>query len=379
MADYFLFLLRTMEVIALLYALLILLYSVGWYLQKTSLTKNHDHTTFVSVLIAARNEELHIESLLNDLLHQDYPRDKFEIIIADDHSNDATAKIISTIIQENDLVNIKLLSVSGSGKKAALSEAILEAKGQFILVTDADCRLHPDWISTMTGIYNQQELKLLLGPVMIEPGTGIFGKLQSLEFMSLMGSTAGSCRIGLPSMANGANLGFDREIALSLDKEAFKHRYASGDDIFLLHAMLKSYGTDAVGFALHENAIVKTAALPTLKSFMQQRMRWVSKSRGYTRAAIIVPAVVVFFFNLALLLLLGMSFLFPFLFPVYLLLTLFKFMIDYPLLSGVSSFTKTRQLLIWALPLEVIYPFYVVIVAVAGNFSGINWKGRKIT
>lgn len=379
MDDYFLVLLRTMELVALLYAILIFFYTIGWYLLKNSSLDIHRPTTTVSVLVAARNEMSHIENLLHDLIHQDYPNELLEIILADDHSEDGSTEMIHDFIQKNASFNIRLIPVVGTGKKAALSEAVAQASGQFVLVTDADCRLHPAWVSTMTGIYMQQEAKLILGPVMLEPGKGLFGKLQTLEFMSLIGSTAGACRMGFPAMANGANLGYDRVAVAQLGANSLNHQFASGDDVFLLHAMLKTYGKKSVVFALHEHALVKTDAQPDMKSFFQQRMRWVSKSRGYSQPAIILPALVVFIFNLALLSLLGLSFLFPFLLVVYLLLTLFKFMVDYPLLSGVSSFMNNRRLLIWALPLEIIYPFYVVVVALAGNTAGIRWKGRKIT
>ena len=379
MDDYLLVLLRTMEAIALLYAILIFFYTIGWYLLKNSSPVTNVPLTTVSVLVALRNETPHIENLLHDLIKQDYPPDLFEIILADDHSEDGSADLIRVFIEKNPLFNIRLVSVTGTGKKAALSEANMLASGQFVLVTDADCSLHPAWISTMTGIFRQQEVKLILGPVVLEPGTGFFGKLQTLEFMSLIGSTAGACRMGIPAMANGANLGYDRAAVGQLGDNILNHHFASGDDVFLLHAILKTYGKRSVAFALHEAALVRTEAQPTVKSFLQQRMRWVSKSRGYSQAAIILPALIVFVFNLALLSLLCLAFFFPFLLAVYLLLTMFKFMIDYPLLSGVSSFMKNRRLLVWALPLEFIYPVYVVFVAVAGNIAGISWKGRKIT
>jgi len=49
---------------------------------------------FVSVVVAARNEENTIPQLLTSLINQDYPEDKFEIIIADDGSDDTTARIV---------------------------------------------------------------------------------------------------------------------------------------------------------------------------------------------------------------------------------------------------------------------------------------------
>jgi len=368
---------RTVEVITLLYALLIFIYTIGWYLLKQTVIAPYRTSFSVSVLVAVRNEELHIEHLLNDLACQDYPPGLCEIIIANDHSEDATVERITAWMKVHNHLNVKLIHCVKTGKKSALSEALFQADGTFVLVTDADCRLPATWITAMVGYLDQAEVKLVLGPVVLQSGTGIFGKLQSLEFMSLIGSTAGSCGVGFPAMANGANLGYERAAALALGNDAHNTRYASGDDVFLLHAMTKMFGMKAVVFALHEDALVKTNALLGMKAFLQQRLRWVSKSRAYRNAAIILPALLVFLFNLTLLLIMVSAVFYPFLIPVYVLLTVFKFIIDYPLLSGVGSFMKSRHLLVWMLPLEIIYPFYIVFTAVAGNIIPISWKGRK--
>ena len=50
---------------------------------------------FVSVIIAARNEEENLPQLIDDLIKQEYPLGKFEIIIVNDRSNDSTQKILN--------------------------------------------------------------------------------------------------------------------------------------------------------------------------------------------------------------------------------------------------------------------------------------------
>ena len=50
---------------------------------------------FVSVVIAARNEENNLPPLINDLIKQEYPLGKFEIIIINDRSSDSTQKILN--------------------------------------------------------------------------------------------------------------------------------------------------------------------------------------------------------------------------------------------------------------------------------------------
>jgi cellulose synthase/poly-beta-1,6-N-acetylglucosamine synthase-like glycosyltransferase len=75
-----------------LYAVFMLYFLSGLIrLRKTPLQKNFKEPT-VSVVIAARNEEENIGNLLEDLIHQTYPREKLQIIIADDRSTDKTIK-----------------------------------------------------------------------------------------------------------------------------------------------------------------------------------------------------------------------------------------------------------------------------------------------
>ena len=81
----------------------------------------------VSVVIAARNEEQNLPRLLTALVNQSYPENKYEVIIANDDSEDNTAIIAQEFAQKWD--NIKLLHVKNrlevpSPKKNALSQAI---------------------------------------------------------------------------------------------------------------------------------------------------------------------------------------------------------------------------------------------------------------
>lgn len=64
----------------------------------------------------------------------------------------------------------------------------------------------------------------------------------------------------------------------------------------------------------------------------------------------------------------------PAFFLVYALFILMKYMVDYPILRKITGFMEQRQLRKWALPLEFVYPFYVVFTAFSGIFSKVRWK-----
>ncbi|MCK4818701.1 glycosyltransferase, partial [bacterium] len=113
---------------------------------------------FVSVVVAARNEESTIHQLLTSLINQDYPEDKYEIIIADDESDDNTSRIVQDFQKKND--NLILISVTISDdvvsrKKNALAQAVQKCRGEIILTTDADCVVTYQWISNMMRYFGR--------------------------------------------------------------------------------------------------------------------------------------------------------------------------------------------------------------------------------
>lgn len=370
--------LRFAEFTALAYLLLISSYTIGWYrLKKRPPAELRGHIP-VSILVAARNEESNIYQLIQCISKQYYQLDKIQLLIADDHSEDTTTVKIKQALADFPDLNLFHFSVKGKGKKNALSEALKLAEGDLVLVTDADCRPGPFWVSQMAASYRDGNSKLLLGPVLSDPAGNLFEKIQALEFISLMGSTAGAAGIGLPVMANGANMGFDKKAIINAGGFSTNGKFSSGDDVFLLFNIIKNYGRSAVQFVFSEEAIVSTKPLGSLKEFLSQRLRWVSKSAGYTRPEIILPAFIVFLFNFLLLTMLFSIFIYPYMAFIFLLFVILKYLVDYPLLHAATGFMKRRQLLLFALPLEFIYPFYVVIIGIAGNFVKLKWKGRSV-
>ncbi len=362
-------------VITAFYLVFIAAFTLGLYnLKERFYNLNKINNVKVSVLIAARNEEKNIEDLLQSLYNQTFPKELFEVIIVDDHSEDDTKIVIENFVKENKDINIKLLEANNTGKKYAISQALHKAENELIIVTDADCTLNYTWIENIVAFYQNKRCKMILAPVLLSPAETFFEKIQVLEHLSLMGSTAGSAAIGFLVMCNGANMAYEREAALEVEKERKDFNIASGDDMFLLEQFVKKYGHNNIKFLLSKSAIVKTKTCKTVSEFFRQRRRWVSKTKSYTSWKIIATALVVFLFNFSIISLLLSAFFIPALWSLYFLLTLLKFFIDFPLLKNITSFMDQRNLLKWTLPLEFIYPFYVVFTAVSGLLIKVNWK-----
>ena len=369
-------LLNIIMIFAALYLICIGAFTYGL----TILSRNYNRDAIlrqakkVSVLIAARNEGKNIEKLLQSLYNQTFDKENFEVIIVDDHSDDDTFGISESFKVSHPEMSLKLLKATGSGKKQAISQALHAADNEVVIVTDADCELPAKWIEKMLAFYIAKDLKMLLGPVLLSPADTLFEKLQVLEHMSLIASTAGSTAIGMPVMCNGANMMYDRKSALNVEKDRTDMKLASGDDMFLMEQFIARYGSKAIGFFLNREVIVKTATMPNLKAFFRQRTRWTSKTKAYTNWKIIATALTVFLFNLSIVFFFVAGFFMPVFWAFYVLYVIMKTLIDYPIIRRISAFMKQKKLKFWTLPLEFIYPFYVVFTAFAGMFTKVRWK-----
>jgi glycosyltransferase involved in cell wall biosynthesis len=160
----------------------------------------------VSVVIAARNEEQTLPHLIRDLQKQDYPSHLFEVLIIDDFSTDGTALLRQALPS-----NFRMLTPEGnaqqSTKKKAIAAGVAAAGGELILVTDADCRVGKQWISTIASFYVETGASFIAAPVKYTVQPSLLQVLQALDFITLQGITAASVNADFGAMCNGANLG----------------------------------------------------------------------------------------------------------------------------------------------------------------------------
>ncbi len=358
------------------YFLLIAFHTYGWFTMKEFKTTDKPSVS-ASIIIPARNEMENIANCLSDILNQSYSSNFFEIIVVDDHSDDQTSKTAKNIL--NNYQNGKVISLPDTekGKKAAIKTGVDNASGKLIITTDADCRFNKDWLKSIVSFYEAEKPKIISGPVAFHNEKNAFEKMQSLEFMSLIASGAGAISIGAPILCNGANLAYEKKAFEAVNGFKSDSQYFSGDDIFLLLKIRKRFGKDAIRFIKDKNSIVYSLSQKTLKSFIQQRIRWVSKSKGYTNLAIILASLLVYLFNYGIFAGLILSIWFEGLFLFSVILFIIKLLIDLPIMTGISLFMKKAGMLWYYIPVQILYLPYVSIIGFIGNFITFKWKGRK--
>lgn len=365
-----------------IYFLLIGNYSFGWFrLMKFELKKPQPPSVKTSVIIPARNEQDQIINLLEDLFSQSLSKSFFEVIIADDNSTDETVARVIQFREEHPGMKLELLKmedheVSGPYKKFAISTAIRQATGDLIITTDADCRVGSRWLATMVGFYETRKPKMIVGPVVFHHDYTAFEKMQTLEFLSLIAITGGAISARKPVMCNGANLAYEKKAFFEAGGFG-EDSFASGDDVFLLLKFIKIYGTRSVRFLKNFDTIVYTEPNRSLHSFYHQRTRWASKNKGYDLSVLFV-SFSVYMANLLILSGLLLSPFIPGLFAYVWPAMLVKIMIDFPVLISIVNFAKRINILIYALPLLIFYPVYIVFIGALGILGNYQWKGRKI-
>jgi cellulose synthase/poly-beta-1,6-N-acetylglucosamine synthase-like glycosyltransferase len=366
----------------LLYAFIILSYTIGWFGLKAFKPENHKKPSFkASIIVPARNEAENISFLLSDLCNQSVSVDFYEIIVVDDHSTDLTASLVKQFIAEHPQHNIVLLSITNEAqtftyKKNAITAAVKKASGSLIITTDADCRLKPYWLETIMKFYHQKKSKMIVGPVTFHNTVSLFERLQTTEFLSLIAITAGAIGIRRPIMCNGANLAYE--------KSAFEEvggfgtdSFASGDDVFLLLKLAKRFGNDSVEFLKCREAMVFTEAKKTLRGFIHQRIRWASKNKGYG-FNILWVSFTVYMINLIILSGILLSPFYSELIPVIITAIIIKILVDLPILAGFITFAKQSKMFIYSIPLIFLYPAYIILTGAMGILVNYRWKGRKI-
>lgn len=366
--------------VLVLYAILMGAISIGWY-RLPIFSKSKESTLKVSVIVPVRNEEQRLAVLVNDMMAQDYPKKDFELIFVDDHSDDRTRQVIHSFMEVFSWEGIRFISLADfpgrEGKKAAIETGVEKASGALIVTTDADCRFSNTWLSTIAAYYQAHKPKMMLAPVRMNPGNSLFGSLQALEFASLVATSAGSVSAGFPLLANGANLAFEKEAFLQVGGYSSNKQYPSGDDIFMLQSIRKQFGAKAVHYIKSQPAMVSTPAQAGFSEFLNQRLRWVSKNKGYRDSNVLASGALVYAVNALLPVLVITGFFDVLAWQAAFIWYIAKMVIDFPIMAGVTSFSGIGKTILLLPFIEILNAIYTAIIGVAGVFIAYEWKGRR--
>lgn len=374
--DFTVYFIAVSVVFSLVYAIFIFRMFLAWKRLKCFSSEKKEWP-FISVIVCMRNESRGIAGTLKALAEQDYLEGNFEIIVSDDSSEDNSVLIAEKFAIDNPERNIKILKAASHqkpGKKFALANAVNQANGEIIAMTDADCTMNKVWLKTMASHHSVAHAELTAGPVQLT-GISFFQQMQQIEFMSLSGITGSFIQLKKPLMVNAANMMFNRQSFINAGRMHPEESLASGDDTFFM-LKLAEKNADAISFCKKESAIVETPAIESLSQFVQQRIRWASKTKHYPALYIRLTGISLFSFHFLILLFFTVAVMNKtFLIPAFILL-FSKWMADSILLAHYNRFFKIRTgLLPWMITL-LIHPLYLTLIPLLTLKRNYSWKGR---
>ncbi len=132
-----------------------------------------------------------------------------------------------------------------------------------------------------------------------------------------------------------------------------------------------------VKFAMHEDAQVRTDAVDSLGSLINQRARWGGKSISYPSATARFLSFFIAGYYLLLLALIVISFFQPVAIVILLVSTLVKAIVDWPLLKTYALMTGQSNLMVHFYRAILLYPIYIIMTGAAILLGTAEWKGRK--
>jgi len=367
------------------YLSLMLLFVAAWMRIPVSSIEDYEGPfPTISVIVAARNEAANIGACLHSLALQDYPADRLEIIVVDDHSTDGTGAIVQT--RGGDRVRLLRLAEhlapeqeGHAFKKQAIALGVHMARHALVVTTDADCRAGPHWLRSLAMAQVPNDRQFVAGPVNFQDEKNALERFQSLDFLGMMLITGAGLRLGWLPMANGANLAYPKEVFKQVGGYAGVDHLASGDDLFLLHKIRERF-PEGLTFVKQRAAVVYTRAKPNLRAFLRQRLRWATKNGSYRQYGLTAVLGVVFLLCwLILLLPLFAWWIAPSLWELFWGLLALKILADYILLSTAARFFKRTDLL-RSFPLsQLFHLLYIAGIGLAANLvKEYEWKGRRV-
>jgi cellulose synthase/poly-beta-1,6-N-acetylglucosamine synthase-like glycosyltransferase len=115
---------------------------------------------FLSVIVAAFNEEAVIEAKIRSVLEADYPADRLELLVGSDASTDRTNEILMGLKEENPLVQITIFD-RRTGKPGVVNRLAVISRGEVLVITDANVMINSSTLMELAGSFRHPDIGLV--------------------------------------------------------------------------------------------------------------------------------------------------------------------------------------------------------------------------
>ncbi len=350
-------------------------------LANLSIASSPNNHTF-SIVIAARNEEKNLHQCLDSVLSQTIGSARYEVILVNDRSTDATLAIGNAWAAK--VANLTVLSIDEtpyglSPKKHAVMTGLKAAKNGIIVCTDADCIVQSTWLESIDA-YFTPETGLVQGITSYEriPGMNpLFFGLQALDFCSHAVVSAAAIGANVPINSNANNFAFRKKAFQDAGGYGEHGAVISGDDDMLLQRIANKTRWK-VRYMPDTRAAVTTLPSKSPHDVAQQRKRWGSKTVHYGFRQVCMLASI-FAFYCCILDMFGYGFFDALGFRLFAIMMFVKILGELSLMipgTKMTGQTQLRKFLILASVIQLPMVIWAVFSGVFGTFS---WKGQDFS
>jgi cellulose synthase/poly-beta-1,6-N-acetylglucosamine synthase-like glycosyltransferase len=191
-----------------------------------------DNFPHVTVIVAAYNEEAHIQRRIGNLLAQTYSGDRIDILLASDGSSDATVKKA----QDLGCPNLRVLDLPRRGKALTHNYAVQHALGEILVFTDAQTEFAPDFLVKAVQHFSAQAAGCVVGNLIFRSSLSTAVVEHEQRFWSYEARLREwESRLGILATATGA--------CMLVRKKLFRPLGPSGDSDFItpLDVIMQGY------------------------------------------------------------------------------------------------------------------------------------------
>jgi biofilm PGA synthesis N-glycosyltransferase PgaC len=218
----------------------------------------------VSIVIAAFNESEHIEETIEGCLRVDYP--DLETMIVDDGSTDETIQRVLPYVRSGKVRLVR--KMMNEGKAMALNDGLRCARGDVILIIDADAVPDPQIVRHMVPHFQTSRVGAVTGNPRVVNRRSLLSKLQAIEFTSIISLQRRAQRIWGRILTMSGVVGAFHKGAI-FDVGMFSPDMST-EDIDLSWKLQMSF----YDIRYEPRAIVWMRVPATFKGLWRQRRRW---------------------------------------------------------------------------------------------------------
>ncbi len=230
----------------------------------------------ISIVVPFHNEARYLDACIEALLSQDFPRERFNIVMVDNNSTDGSADIVSRYAE------VVLLSETIQGDYAARNRGISDSSGEIIAFTDADTAPASDWLRQIERTMNNEEVMLLIG------GLKFGNESASLELAARYEEE----KTHFVYSRDEADTYFGYTCNMAVRRTAFERLglfppVQRNSEIVFLRSVIDAYSTRALRYA--PDALVQRLEIASLSDYLSKLHTYGRDYRRYGKVASLRP------------------------------------------------------------------------------------------